>query len=371
MNAHHKYGPSSLERCWLCPASARLSEGLQDISGENACRDEGILMHEALATGDASALTPEQREAVEWALDYIASIIPEGAEVSKEKKLRLVGPGLSILTEGTPDFYAVSIADSKAWLIDYKCGYNEVEEPANNWQLAACAAMIMQRYAIDKVNAQIVYPRFKKVSQPHTFTDYDSIVHMIEAAVKNCEAENAPCVPGEKQCKYCKAGQHGKCPAQKAQFESEIVKAETAVNTISLDDLTNDEMSKFYLDFKAKIDALVKFWESVKTRIRYRIDKDGSCGVLTIGKGAVVREVKDIQEAFRLMEPYLTREEFLGCASVSASKLEKAYSKKRQDAAESEGGKILLKTCKGEFESIMGAAVETKTRRGEIEVANG
>jgi len=265
----------------------------------------------------------------------------------------------------------VSVSESTAWLIDYKCGYKEAEEPANNWQLAAYAAMIMQRYCIREVVAQIVYPRIKKASAPHTFTDHDGIVHMVEKAVENCEAENAPCVPGEKQCKYCKAGQHGKCPAQKAQFEAEIVKAEAAVNTVSLDDLTNDELSKFYLDFKSKVDALLKFWESVKNRVRYRIDKDGACGSLTLGKGAVAREVKDIQEAFGLMEPYLTREEFLECASVSASKLEKAYSKKRQDAAEAEGGKILLKTCKAEFESIMGAVVETKTRRGEIEVANG
>jgi len=71
---------------------------LEDVPGEDACRDEGVLMHEALAAGDVSTLTPEQREAVEWALDYIASVIPEGAEVSREKKLRLVGPGFSILT---------------------------------------------------------------------------------------------------------------------------------------------------------------------------------------------------------------------------------------------------------------------------------
>lgn len=177
---HHLYGPSSLERRALCPASARLEKDLPNTESPYAA--EGTMLHKVVAfwiniraTGTmppgVDKLTLEQREVCRRCYEFAQSVIPDRATVYIEQKISLKNWTTELLN-GTPDI----VADDGETLvvIDWKFGRNPVAPADENLQGAGYAAMGMQTYKRRRAVVYFFQPRLlRENEQPkgYTFTD--------------------------------------------------------------------------------------------------------------------------------------------------------------------------------------------------------
>ena len=80
MEAHHKFGPSSLKYIEICP-------GFRNSNETNPVAEEGTFLHEACESGDLEGLSEEQQGLVGICLDYLTKLEKGADEIHKEIKL--------------------------------------------------------------------------------------------------------------------------------------------------------------------------------------------------------------------------------------------------------------------------------------------
>lgn len=303
---HHLYGPSSLERRALCPASARLEKDLPNTESPYAA--EGTMLHKVVAfwiniraTGTmppgVDKLTLEQREVCRRCYEFAQSVIPDRATVYIEQKISLKNWTTELLN-GTPDI----VADDGETLvvIDWKFGRNPVAPADENLQGAGYAAMGMQTYKRRRAVVYFFQPRLlRENEQPkgYTFTDCPAIVANIRDIIAGCEDPAAPVCPGERQCKYCRAKEQMVCPAISPMIPA-LAEQSPALKGKGLDAMTPGELVKLW-----------KQWNMVKAlgeRIEYRIKgiirKHGRCGNLEMKVKQGNRKCEDPAALFAALD---------------------------------------------------------------------
>lgn len=82
MEAHHKFGPSSLKYIEICP-------GFRNSNETNPIAEEGTLLHEVCETEDYSGLTEEQEGLVDACLAYVKGLEKGATVVHKEIRLTI------------------------------------------------------------------------------------------------------------------------------------------------------------------------------------------------------------------------------------------------------------------------------------------
>lgn len=83
MEAHHKFGPSSLKYIEICP-------GFRNSNETNPIAEEGTLLHEACETGELDNLTEEQQGLVAPCLAYINKLDEDATETHNEIRLTIL-----------------------------------------------------------------------------------------------------------------------------------------------------------------------------------------------------------------------------------------------------------------------------------------
>ena len=255
MTTHAQLSPSKRHRWALCPGSVR-EEAKYPDERTNAAAIDGThshtLLEHCIKAGLANPLNmvgvklkdddgefvvdQSRAERVKVAIDYIAGHIAafyENAEVISEKRVNPVWfTGRDDLS-GTVDCQIV--ANDTLEIIDYKDGMAPVEAE-NNMQLEQYAIGKLAEYKLP-INMPQMYP-FKRVRmtiiQPklalkgmNPVVSWDVpvsyLLQRVDVLTREAlatDAPNAPLVPGESQCKYCRA--KGSCSALASNVMKEI-----------------------------------------------------------------------------------------------------------------------------------------------------
>ena len=255
MTTHAQLSPSKRHRWALCPGSVR-EEAKYPDERTNAAAIDGThshtLLEHCIKAGLANPLNmvgvklkdddgefvvdQSRAERVKVAIDYIAGHIAafyENAEVISEKRVNPVWfTGRDDLS-GTVDCQIV--ANDTLEIIDYKDGMAPVEAE-NNMQLEQYAIGKLAEYRLP-INMPQMYP-FKRVwmtiIQPklalkgmNPVVSWDVpvsyLLQRVDVLTREALATDAPnalLIPGESQCKYCRA--KGSCSALASNVMKEI-----------------------------------------------------------------------------------------------------------------------------------------------------
>ena len=337
---HHLYGPSSLPRREKCPGSARMEKDLPGFETEQA--SEGTRLHaeiaKAITTTFDGCVNPEiADETVSRMFSHFVHIVTtDGAitssaeyreridkneefQVKVEYPLEFCYCGI-VQYSGTADVLIVT--DDRVIVIDWKTGRREVEPAEENTQTAAYALAAMQMYNRDKASVYIYNPVIGQDTHAD-FSDKSALARYIMGVIAKCESEDAALVPGEEQCRYCRAAYHGTCPALAKTAALTATKAEEIVPLPALSVLPAETIC----DLKAKCDLIGKLAERIDAELKRRLENGQSCGPWKIKETSGGREITDINRAFELSG--LPDSVFLTACTCSAAKLEKAYCQHR------------------------------------------
>ena len=237
--AHAKLSPSSAHRWTRCPGSIREEAKYPDNAGPSALdgtRSHALLemclvmgvspihMVGQVMTDDEGSFTVDHERAsrVKVAVDHVLDI---GGVVTTERKVdpsRLTGRDD---LNGTVDI-TVTTGDT-VHIIDYKDGITPVEAVENEQliayalgHLAGYNLPVNGAYPVDKMVLTIVQPKLSLKGLP-PITSWELSVKSLldrigDLVVKAAatDAPDAPLVPGEKQCRFCRA--KGGCSAVNA-----------------------------------------------------------------------------------------------------------------------------------------------------------
>ena len=225
MTAHARlFSASAAPRWMLCPGSVRLCEGLEDTSSSYA--EEGTLAHET------AAAILQGSEAVET--DDLADDIFD-AVVDYTERTRKAAEGKTLLVEqrvdyseviGQPESFgtadAIIIGDGILEIRDLKTGRNPAYALP---QLGLYALGALHQFEalgpFDRVRLVIDQGRIGHFDEVElTMEELAGFQHEVLCAVEEALEPEPRYVPGEKQCRFCKAKAH--CPALAAQVAETI-----------------------------------------------------------------------------------------------------------------------------------------------------
>lgn len=246
MTAHAKLGASSAKRWMTCPGSVRLSEGLPDSESDHA--REGSAAHAlgeiCLLRGEApfeylgEPAPAEDFADIEVTADMVAAVDVYTAHVRDQLGARKLKPSmverrvnLEALGEwaegmfGTADFVWYDGRTKTLYVNDYKHGQGVAVEVQDNPQLKYYAVGALLAHGRDSVDAAdgvrvlvtIIQPRKPHDDGPIRTVEYTAADLMgwaygeLHDAVLATRAEDAPLVPSQDACRFCRA--KGICPA--------------------------------------------------------------------------------------------------------------------------------------------------------------
>jgi len=238
---HAKLSPSKAVRWTVCPGSIREEAKYPDSDNESSIDgtrshlllsvllgagiDDASQMvgHNLLCDGVEFTVDRDRADRVQVALNYVAerrALYGLENVMGVEEKVNpapLVGRADM---SGTADITLVSQQARVLEVIDYKDGYNQVAAEANN-QLEIYAlgklAVLPKGSNIGLVRMTIVQPKLSLRGLPPVSGWYMPVEYLLQraafyaAAGAATDAPDAPLVPGEAQCRFCKA--KGACPA--------------------------------------------------------------------------------------------------------------------------------------------------------------
>lgn len=268
---HSKRSPSSAHRWIRCPGSVRMEEGLPDTAGEEAI--QGTCFHEVAAdcleygvdpwafvgtdieweeTRDGERITIVRKFTPEMATKMYPGLIQlramadtPGAVMHVEKRVSLeewVGEGES----GTADCFIIDPLNRRIVNWDWKWGAGVVVLPEWNTQTILYTLGVWTDYAREAFNGVdpedievmicIEQPRAPGGGGTWTVTMAELIEEGYRIRQKADETlkPEAPLVPGEKQCQFCKAARHNTCDARISDMLDSM--------GLDLDELEDDEV---------------------------------------------------------------------------------------------------------------------------------
>ncbi|MBQ8376508.1 MAG: DUF2800 domain-containing protein [Akkermansia sp.] len=352
-----KPSASGMQRIALCPGSWMAERAYPEESSEAA--EMGTRLHKHMELGTLPE-DPEEAEAVEWCRTqerllvekYVSGI---GCPSSPEERtssgyaeapgLRSSGP--SVLREvrwwaadgsfsGQGD--VAYVHDGCALIVDYKFGRVPVPAAASNMQLAALAKLAFDNLAdINVVFCAILQP-FASRQEPRVVRYQLADVPQLRRYFGNLLAEaarpGARRVPGEEQCRYCRA--RAACPAC-----SELMVRETQADVAALwADWSPEKKAE-----AVRLAGLAKKWaEAVERRAKADLKAGFAIPGFRLSAGRKSFKITDAQGAFGQLNALigLTGEEFAGCCTVKISALDKVVHGKLAEQAP-EGVKQLVK----------------------------
>lgn len=303
--AHAPNGPSSLRRRALCPGSYAAELPLPGTTGDDAERgtllhaitarlvmqDDFAVNHETGLSGDIEF--DDLPEYDQWAVKQCiktfraARVLMTGSFKTETERKIDVSFIHETISHGTADI-AIYEDFGRGIVIDWKFGIRAHPVAAQNMQLAAYCLGLAREHNLDRVTGIIFQPicgmpitkeesirhaaesdlRYFKAtgrySVPlyvegakaseggltrveYTSADWMTLQHDLQAIVENAIASNAPRIPSEEACRYCKAS--GQCPAQAGKV--------TAIERAKPQELTASKLAE-YLNIAPEVETWIK-----------------------------------------------------------------------------------------------------------------
>jgi hypothetical protein len=217
MVAHAKLSASGAHRWMACPGSVKAEEGLPDRSSSFA--EEGTkaheLMEQALKHGKAVRDLIDDMEMSDYVqiyVDYVLSQKKPGDALFIERRVDFS----EWVPEGFGTADTIIVSDEVLHIVDLKYGKGVPVFAENNPQalLYALGAYDDFMFLSDfqSVKISIVQPRRDVISEWEiSITDLLKFGETVRQAALDTQNPKAKRVPGEKQCRFCKA--KATCPA--------------------------------------------------------------------------------------------------------------------------------------------------------------
>ncbi len=363
---------SNLHRRFLCPGSARLEHGLPEDDSEQS--REGQLLHDygAHPEYDRSVLPPNQRDLLDRNDSLIQTVLERvsGHLTDKEPSIRRE----VTLSTGTADMIAIFLDDHALLINDTKFGFKIVERADLNLQLRAYAVGAFDLFGIDE-KMNLTNRAFVSITQPRlayeeriTLAEYmpediEASRQQIAEILAASEKPDAPLVPGDVQCLYCKAKLI--CPAFQKWLAIPVATFPTLQTGLSktareaylekrLGELSDDQLEKTLV--------AVAFGNMIRPlatdEARKRI-ANGKLDNYHLGKPVEKRELVDSQRAIALLTlgKVATRDEILAMSSLPLGALEEAYRKRTG---------CTWKEAREKIDKILQSVIELKEEKARV-----
>lgn len=361
---HARLSPSSSKRWMTCPGSVRLIESLDLPETFNRYAAEGTVAHEihenGLVTGNNAAayigavmtvdgfkftVTDSMADAVQTSLDYVRDRIAcheewgYTVELRVEVRASLEYLGIPGLDGGTSDIVLL-VWDGDTLIemevIDYKHGAGVAVEAEHNTQ-ALCYALgsakPVEKHITADTNICITISQPRAIHREGPIRVWEVTVKELfnweeDELVPKAEATlepDAPLVPSEDGCRFCKAA--GQCPALYNKTQ-EIAIADFAEDKFPDPKVMSAEQKRTILDHA---DMLRSFVVAVENQVKLEMDhgsKDYDTGYKLAYKTVHRRLTEDAKDPdFSPLYDYLEEEDFYEQKLRPLGDIEKALKK--------------------------------------------
>jgi hypothetical protein len=310
--AHAKLGASSAHRWLNCPGSVKAEEGFKDKGSAFAAEgtaahelSELALMHDRepqdwighpLVENSEWIVDEEMANFVQVYTDYCRAIAKGADETFIEQRVSYadwVPDGF-----GTNDFGALFLKDKRIKIADLKYGKGVQVDAENNPQAMLYGLGTYAEFSwlseFDWVDIAIIQPRLDHISEwSISVKDLLKWAEWVSQRAEIALSDDAERVPGEKQCRFCKA--KSTCPAL-MKYTEDIIMAD--FDNLEDDLPSPDTLSKDQLRRVLEHKGLIEGWlSSVETVVRERLEDGQDFPGFKIVEGRSIRRWGDETEA--------------------------------------------------------------------------
>lgn len=317
---------SSAEADALCPGRHTLQKGMPDIRTESA--ETGNKVHAALCKGDPAGLDIDERELYDRCQKIEQDTLTRyfGLEIAnlkafpdreKRRWISWVQAG-GLQHSGQAD--AVYRFKTKALIVDYKTGRNEVAVSPSNMQMRDLAVINwVSMPLLNEIGVAVIQPWVSATPEITAYKKSDietSVKHML-ARVQASNDPTAPRVAGELQCKYCRA--KSKCPEYQKWAGSMVPVGDKSIVDIPCTNWTPAQCAIFLNNFSRAKKWLLDCEEAMKELVK--LDANAIPG-WALKEGSRREIVINAQVVFnRFSELGGSLEQFMDTITVGKTKL--------------------------------------------------
>jgi hypothetical protein len=323
MTDHAKLSASGAHRWIACPGSVKAEEGIPEQTSSFA--EEGTLAHsvaEALLTGK-TAPEFDFLEPVQQYVDYVR-LVSHGNELFVETRVDFspwAPDGF-----GTADAITIDPITGIIHIIDLKFGKGLRVDAEHNPQgmLYALGVLNDFEWALDgitKVMLHIHQPRLDHVSVWEvSIDDLRAWGEYVKERAALALTDDAPRIPGEKQCQWCKA--KATCPALAKLVQGTIIEDFDGLeNPIAM----TDEQIRTALENKRLI---LSWFDAIEAHVTKRLNDGTGFAGFKLVEGRSLRQWRDTDEAGDKLVSLLGEDKAYERSVLSPAKAEKALGKK-------------------------------------------
>ena len=362
MSTHANLSPSKRHRWGLCPGSIREEAKYPDDRSGPAAIDgththtmlefclsgpwePEELVGQTMQDNDGKFLIDAERaERVRIAIDYVKQRVVEqpGCKVIAEQR---VNPQRLIARDDMSGTVDIQIHGTDVLeIVDYKDGMGAVQAEGNaQLELYAVGALadVGEPYPWKRVRMTIIQPKMALRGQP-AITSHEVDISEILAIVDRLviegaavDAPDAPLVPGESQCKFCKA--KGSCAALASNvmkeigimFQPTVMSLDVAQQSADKDPSTMDDAQ--ILQIMEAAPLMRQLLEGVEKEALRRLQSGQAITGLKLvnGRGSRAWALQDDEIAEKLVKMGIPKGSVYETKLVSPAKAEKLTWEKR------------------------------------------
>ena len=338
MALHAKLSASGAHRWMACPGSVAAEDGIADRSSRFA--EEGTQAHEVMEQAlmnqrPCSDFTTDNEMAdyVQIYVDYV-----EAARAKMGKDTWMFIERRVDFSEWVPDGFGTAdtiiVSDEVIHIIDLKFGKGVWVHAENNpqAQLYALGAYAELGFIANPktVRISIVQPRLDHISEWElSITDLLKFGETVRQAALDTTNPNAKRVPGDKQCRFCKA--KATCPALYKLTEQTLLADFEQIDEAPAANKLTDEQMRVVLENKTLVEAWLI---AVENLAKEKLAAGASFPGFKLVEGRSIRKWTDENAAIDKLEDYMSPDDMYTRKLISPTQAEKLLGKKNKNKIE-------------------------------------